>query len=103
MSNDQEQSQQEQNQNQESIEYSYHPLMKDSEKNMDKRDLTFLEVVGQAFSLIFALQKGKGFKRATDLMETNPKSVILAGLISMVIFFGIAFTISQVLLSLLLE
>jgi hypothetical protein len=82
------------------IEYSYHPLMKDSEDNIDKTNLSFLEMVGQAFSLIFAVQRGSGLKRATDLLEKNPKSVILAGFISMAIFFGIAFSISQLLIHL---
>ena len=42
-----------------------------------------------------SLQRGKGLKRATDLLERNPKSVIAAGILSMIIFFLICFTASQ--------
>lgn len=81
----------------EEVEYTYHPLLKDAPEEKSQKDLTFLEIIGQAFSLVFALQKGKGLKRAVDLLETNPKSVILAGFFSMFIFFGICYTASQLL------
>ena len=37
-------------------------------------------------------------KRASDLLETNPKSVILAGIMAMVIFFSICFIASQLVI-----
>ena len=77
------------------IEYDAHPVFKTVEEETNKQDLSFLEIIAQAFCLIFQLQRGKGLKRATDLLEENPKSIILAGIISMIIFFSFCFITSQ--------
>ncbi len=79
-------------------EHENHPLFSNFSEKKDEKDLTFIEVIQQAFSLLFALQKGKGLKRAADLLETNPKSVMLSGFISMLLFLGICFGISQSIL-----
>lgn len=77
------------------IEYDAHPVFKTVEEGSNKKNLSFLEIIAQAFCLIFQLQRGKGLKRATDLLEDNPKSIILAGIISMIIFFSFCFITSQ--------
>ena len=77
------------------IEYDAHPVFKTVEEEPNKKNLSFLEIIAQAFCLLFQLQRGKGLKRATDLLEDNPKSIILAGIISMIIFFSICFISSQ--------
>ncbi len=77
------------------IEYDAHPVFKTAEEKSSKKNLGFFEIIGQAFCLVFQLQRGKGLKRATDLLENNPKSIILAGIIAMIIFFSICFTASQ--------
>ena len=77
------------------IEYDAHPVFKTVEEEPNKKNLCFLEIIAQAFCLLFQLQRGKGLKRATDLLEDNPKSIILAGIISMIIFFSICFISSQ--------
>lgn len=62
------------------------------------KNLSALEIITQAFCLVFALQRKRGMKRASDLLETNPKSVILAGIMAMVIFFSICFIASQLVI-----
>lgn len=62
------------------------------------KNLSALEIIAQAFCLVFALQRKRGMKRASDLLETNPKSVILAGIMAMVIFFSICFIASQLVI-----
>ncbi|WP_438952183.1 hypothetical protein [Porticoccus sp.] len=62
------------------------------------KNLSALEIIAQAFCLVFALQRRRGMKRASDLLETNPKSVILAGIMAMVIFFSICFIASQLVI-----
>ncbi|WP_438957826.1 hypothetical protein [Porticoccus sp.] len=62
------------------------------------KNLSALEIITQAFCLVFALQRRRGMKRASDLLETNPKSVILAGIMAMVIFFSICFIASQLVI-----
>lgn len=83
------------NQKTDNIEYDAHPVFKTVEEEPNKKNLSFLEIIAQAFCLLFQLQRGKGLKRATDLLEDNPKSIILAGIISMIIFFLFCFTASQ--------
>jgi hypothetical protein len=77
------------------LDYDAHPVFKTVPAETDKKNLSVLEMISQAFCLVFQLQRGKGLKRAADLLETNPKSVIAAGFISMIIFFTICFTASQ--------
>lgn len=79
----------------ETLDYDAHPVFKTVPEETNRKNLGFLEMIAQAFCLVFQLQRGKGLKRATDLLETNPKSVIAAGFISMIIFFTICFTASQ--------
>ena len=83
------------NNEQNEIEYDAHPVFKTVEEKPNKKNLGFFEIIAQAFCLVFQLQRGKGLKRATDLLEDNPKSIILAGIIAMIIFFSICFTASQ--------
>lgn len=80
---------------QQDSQYDAHPVFKEVSQETNKKSLSFSEIVRQAFSLVFALQKGSGLKRATDLLETNPMSVVLAGIVAMIIFFSICFTASQ--------
>ena len=83
------------NNEQQDIEYDAHPVFKTVEEETNNKNLSFFEVIAQAFCLLFQLQRGKGLKRATDLLEENPKSIILAGVISMIIFFSFCFIASQ--------
>ena len=83
------------NQKPEDIEYDAHPVFKTAPEESNKKNLSFLELIAQAFCLLFQLQRGKGLKRASDLLEDNPKSIILAGIISMIIFFSFCFITSQ--------
>jgi hypothetical protein len=77
------------------LEYDAHPVFKTVPEEQNKKNLGFFEIIAQAFCLVFSLQRGSGLKRATDLMESNPKSIILAGFVAMIIFFTICFTASQ--------
>lgn len=77
------------------IEYDAHPVFKDDAEESNKKNLNFLEIIAQAFCLLFQLQRRKGLKRATDLLEDNPKSIILAGIISMILFFSFCLIASQ--------
>tara|TARA_R110001592_G_scaffold363381_1_gene686590 strand:+ start:23247 stop:23528 length:282 start_codon:yes stop_codon:yes gene_type:complete len=83
------------NQEKNEVEYDAHPVFKTDTGVSNKKNLNFLEIIAQAFCLVFMLQRRSGLKRATDLLETNPKSVILAGFVAMIIFFSICFTASQ--------
>ncbi len=83
------------NNEQQNIEYDAHPVFKTVEEEPNRQNLSFLEIIAQAFCLLFQLQRGKGLKRATDLLEDNPKSIILAGIISMIFFFSFCFIASQ--------
>lgn len=83
------------NQKPEDIEYDAHPVFKTVEEKSNKKNLSFLEIIAQAFCLLFQLQRGKGLKRATDLLEDNPKSIILAGIIAMIMFFSFCLIASQ--------
>ena len=82
-------------QNNKTNKHESHPLFEEQEKSVNQSNMGAFEVITQAFNLLFALQKGKGMKRAADLLETNPKSVLLAGFLSIVIFLGICLSISQ--------
>ncbi|MBB3046341.1 hypothetical protein FHR99_000577 [Litorivivens lipolytica] len=73
--------------------------MNDSEKK--QKSLGFLEAITQAVSLIFAVQNHAGRKRLMDLAETNPLPVIVAGLVSTVLFFSFCFITSQFFIYLL--
>lgn len=66
----------------------------------DNKRLSFFEVVGQAFSLIFALQNKSGRKRLMDLAESNPLPVLLSGVTAMAIFFLFCFIASQIVIKL---
>lgn len=68
------------------------------QEEASQKNLSVLEIIAQAFCLVFALQRRRGMKRASDLLETNPKSVILAGVMAMVIFFSICFIASQLVI-----
>lgn len=70
------------------------------EQSSNNKPLSFFEVVGQAFSLMFALQNKSGRKRLMDLAETNPKPVIFSGVVAMVIFFSFCFITSQLVIKL---
>ena len=77
------------------VEYDIHPTLKALPEETNQKNLSLLEMISQAFCLVFSLQRGRGLKRAADLLENNPKSVIAAGFISTIIFFTICFTASQ--------
>ena len=79
----------------EQLDYDAHPVFKTVPEETNTKNLGFFEIIAQAFCLVFQLQRGKGLKRATDLLESNPKSIIVAGIVSMIIFFLICFTASQ--------
>jgi hypothetical protein len=83
------------NQEKNEIKYDAHPVFEVDKEEPNKKNLNFFEIIVQAFCLVFQLQRRSGLKRATDLLETNPKSVILAGFVSMIIFFLICFISSQ--------
>lgn len=68
----------------------------------DNKRLSFFEVVGQAFSLIFALQNKSGRKRLMDLAESNPLPVLLSGVTAMAIFFLFCFIASQIVIKLVM-
>ncbi|CAA0119625.1 hypothetical protein [Zhongshania aliphaticivorans] len=69
-------------------------------KDEENKPLGFFEILGQAFSLMFALQNKKGRKRLMDLAEERPLPLILAGVMAMVIFFSLCFVSSQLVLKL---
>lgn len=73
--------------------------MNDSDKK--QKSLGFFESITQAVSLIFAVQNHAGRKRLMDLAETNPLPVIVAGLVSTVLFFSFCFITSQFFIYLL--
>ena len=73
---------------------------KDQSSEKDK-PLGFWEAITQAISLIFAVQNHAGRKRLMDMAETNPKPVIVAGLVSTVLFFSFCFLTSQFFIYLL--
>jgi hypothetical protein len=77
------------------IEYDAHPVFKTALEEPNNKNLSFLEIITQAFCLVFQLQRKSGLKRATDLLETNPKSVILAGIVAMIMFFSFCLITSQ--------
>ena len=80
-----------------------HPVLNEVPEEMNKAPLSISETLSQAFSLIFSLQKRKGFKRMSDLLETNPLSVIVAGLLATFLFFSLCFFGSQIALIMLLK
>ncbi|WP_295875801.1 hypothetical protein [uncultured Zhongshania sp.] len=63
-----------------------------------KKSLSFIEILGQSFSLIFALQNKEGRRKMMDLAEDNPLPIIFAGVLAMSIFFITCFVGSQVVL-----
>ncbi len=69
----------------------HHPATGDVPEAIDRTGLSFKEIIKQAFSLIFQLQKKQGLKRATDLLETNPGSVIIAGILAAILFFALCY------------
>lgn len=73
-----------------------HPMMAETEENRqelgEKKKLTKWGVVKQALSLLWALQDMKKFKQATDQFEESMAPVILAGIISMILFMSICIT-----------
>lgn len=77
------------------IRYDAHPIFETALEETNKKNLSVLEIITQAFCLVFQLQRKSGLKRATDLLETNPKSIILAGILAMIIFITFCFTASQ--------
>ncbi|PCJ93628.1 MAG: hypothetical protein COA46_00900 [Porticoccaceae bacterium] len=83
------------NQEKNEIKYDAHPVFETAKEEPNNKNLNFFEIIIQALCLVFQLQRRSGLKRATDLLETNPKSMILAGFVSMIIFFSICFISSQ--------
>ncbi len=77
---------------------SHHPLVDDDTGAHDNRPLTLRETLMQAISLIFQLQKKQGLKRATDLLESNPGSMILAGVMAAGLFFTFCFVAMKTVL-----
>jgi hypothetical protein len=77
-----------------------HEQHEDNEKDNDK-PLGFFEIIIQGVALIFAVQNHSGRKRLMDLAETNPLPVVIAGLVSTVLFFSFCFLTSQLLIHLL--
>jgi hypothetical protein len=79
-----------------------HPMMAETEENQQelgpKKKLSKWGVVKQAFSLLWALQDMKKFKQATDQFEENMAPVILAGIISMILFMSICITAANLAL-----
>ena len=86
------------NNDRQNIEYDAHPVFKSVDQETNKKNLSFLEVISQAFCLLFQLQKEKGLKRATDLLEKNPQSILFAGIVSMIIFFLFCLIASQLVI-----
>ena len=74
-----------------------------TEQESGNKPLGFLESFGQAFSLIFAVQNRSGRARLMGLAETNPMPVIIAGVVSMIVFFSFCFISSQLLIHLLTD
>jgi hypothetical protein len=64
----------------------------------ERKSLSFFETLGQALSLMFALQNKDGRKKLMDLAEDRPLPLILSGVFAMVIFFLICFLSSQIVL-----
>ena len=79
-----------------------HPMMAETEENQrsfgEKKKLTKWGIVRQAFSLLWALQDMKKFKQATDQFEENMAPVILAGIVSMILFMSICITAANLAL-----
>jgi inner membrane protein involved in colicin E2 resistance len=64
----------------------------------ERKSLSFFETLGQALSLLFALQNKDGRKKLMDLAEDRPLPLILSGVVAMVIFFLICFLSSQIVI-----
>jgi hypothetical protein len=76
----------------------------DSKKvTKEKKSLSFIEILGQSLSLIFALQNKEGRKRMMDLAEDNPLPIILSGVLAMSIFFTTCFLSSQIVLHIVMN
>ncbi len=69
--------------------------------NSETQRLGFLEAVGQAFSLIFAVQNKAGRQRLMGMAETNPLPVLFSGFLSTLIFFSFCFITSRFFIYLL--
>lgn len=69
-------------------------------KSEQVKDLSKWEMVKQGVSLLWALGNMKKFNEAADQMERSMVPVIIAGVVSMILFFSIAFGASQLLLKL---
>ncbi|CAA0120801.1 Uncharacterised protein [BD1-7 clade bacterium] len=78
-----------------------HPLMAEMETETTDLDrkLTKLEMVGEAFSLIFALQGMKKFQRAADQLEHKPMRIVIAGVISIMLFMGFCYSAANLALA----
>lgn len=72
-------------------------------KISEQKPLSFFEIVGQALSLMFALQNKEGRKRMMDLAEDNPLPIILSGVLAMSIFFTTCFLSSQIVLHIVMN
>ena len=71
-----------------------HPSMADAvadptAADQQQKKLTKWEIVKQAFSLLAQIQSMKKFGEAADQMERSMAPVILAGIMSMIIFFSL--------------
>ncbi len=75
------------------------PEQKDEQH--EEKPLGFWEIILQGVALIFAVQNNKGRKRLMELAETNPLPVVIAGLVSTVLFFSFCFLTSQLFIYLL--
>ncbi len=74
-----------------------HPLMAAAESDPTAADkyqqkLTAWEIVKQAFALLAQIQNMKKFGEAADQMERSMAPVILAGIISMILFISLCMT-----------
>jgi hypothetical protein len=71
-------------------------------KVSEQKPLSFFEIVGQALSLMFALQNKEGRKKMMDLAEDKPLVIVISGIVAMSIFFTTCFVGSQLVLHLAL-
>ena len=78
-----------------------HPDMVDDENTppREHKTLTKWEIIKQAFSLLFALQDMKKFRRATDQIEDNISIIFITGIITMILFMTICIAAVNLALS----
>ena len=77
------------------------PNLEKEANKPEQKALGFFEVIGQALSLLFALQNKAKRERLMTLIETDPKPVLIAGLTCTTIFLAFCFTTSQFFIHLL--